>query len=118
MEKRSELWAEAANVTVLSKGQKVIVRRPPGRPRVKPVGAHHHYNWIMKTPTGNVMRCRNHGCDEKLRSKAESLTCSEACRLSLERYCEVTLAVLRGEMRAREYPPDLRAQKGQTRRTS
>lgn len=116
---RSSLWSEVEAlvekgerpIIKLSKGQKVIERRPPGRPRTKPLNAHDHYNWKMKTPAGVAMRCRNHGCQRKLPSKTEALTCSKACELELTRYCEETLAVIRGEKRARDYPPDLRGQK-------
>jgi hypothetical protein len=57
------------------------------------------------------MRCRNHACRKRLGSKQEALVCSPACEAELLRYCELTLAVLKGEMRARDYPPDLRRQK-------
>ena len=118
------VWAEVEEIAKrgerpvikLTKGQRVIERRPPGRPRTKPLNAHDHYNWAMKTPAGIAMRCRNHGCHKKLKSRQESLTCSESCRLQLERYCEETLAVLRGEKRARDYPPDLRGQKNSVQR--
>jgi len=113
------IWDEVAEVVrrgerpviKLTKGQRVIERRPVGRPRVKPLNAHEHYTWVMKTPSGIAMRCRNHGCSKKLRSKQHSLTCSPACEEQLRRYCEETLAVLNGEKEAREYPPDLRGQK-------
>ena len=116
---RASLWSEVDEllekgerpVIRLTKGQQVIVKRPPGRPRTKPHGAHEHYNWRMKTPAGIAMRCRNHGCSKKLKACAESLTCSDACKMQLERYCEITLAALRGEIPARDYPPDLRGQK-------
>ncbi len=124
MAKKSTLWSEVEGISgkgevpviKLSKGAKVIVRRPPGRPRTKPHGASHYYNWIMKTPSGVAMRCRNPSCDKKLRSNQEDIVCGDACREVLRRYCEVTLEVLDGKIRAREYPPDLRGLKNALRR--
>jgi len=116
---RASIWAEVERleqegqrpVIKLPPSARVIVRRPPGRPRVRPLGAHQHYNWIMKTATGCAMRCRNPGCDKRLGAKQEALTCSPACEEQLRRYCEITLDVLNGRMRPRDYPPDLRSQK-------
>ena len=113
--KPSDLWEEVQEIVerggspsiVIPRVSKVIARR--GRKRqVKPTGASYWFHWVMKTPCGAGMKCRNHGCARRIRSKVEDIVCSEACRNELRRFCEVTLEVIRGEKRATEYPPDLR----------
>lgn len=116
---KASIWAEVKELEAkgerpvirLPPAAKVVDRRPPGRPRVRPHGAHQHWNWKMKTPAGVAMRCRNHGCANRIPARVEDLTCSESCKEELRRYCEVTLSVLNGETRARDYPPDLRGTK-------
>lgn len=94
------------------KAAKVISpKRPPGRPRLHPLGSKKKTGpgWIIRTARGHAMRCRAKGCRNRVPRKGEAITCSEKCRIALADYCTETLAVLEGKKPATEYPHQYRS---------
>lgn len=120
---RAGLWDEVRELLrrdedpkiALPAATKIIMRRPPGRPRVNPV-EDRFAHWRLKTPCGLPLRCRNFGCNKVLRKDAVDICCSEPCRDELRRFCEDTLRVLNGEEDARFYAPYWRGDRGPTKR--
>jgi hypothetical protein len=92
----------------LSPGQKVIMRRPPGRPRVHPLGASRGHGYRWRTPAGRRMTCRTRGCRRLLKKNAIMPVCGTACATALRRQCEIVLGILDGALRPEDLPPDLR----------
>lgn len=63
------------------------------------------------------MRCRRRGCTRVLPMKATSIVCSYACEEFLRRECEEMIAIMTGEMRARDLAPYFRDRLGHRRPT-
>lgn len=51
------------------------------------------------------MRCRNHGCNKKLRVRATRIVCSDACERELRAYCDDILEILDGKVAAHHLSP-------------
>lgn len=92
--------------------------RPPGRPRVRPVGAPCHYGYKLRTPAGGGMRCRAPRCRVRLRKYTKSICCSERCELELRAYCETNLAFLNKRQPVDHYPTEYRSNHTRVQRPS
>ena len=109
-----ELLAQGiAPVIELPKAVKVIetIKRPVGRPRLVPKGEKHRKHGAMQSTSGNQLKCRAKGCNKYISRYKEDSVCCDQCREALIEYCQVTLDVLEGRMRARDYPPQYRPAK-------
>lgn len=115
LERRREREAEPI---VLTAAQRVIMRRPPGRPRIHPLGASRGHDYRWTTSSGRRMVCRARGCARVLKKDSPLPVCSEACAQMLRRYCEIMLAAIDGKIGPEDIPPDLRSMNPQPRRLS
>jgi hypothetical protein len=99
---------EPDEVISLSAAHRVILHRPPGRPRLHPLGASRGYGCRWRTASGGRMTCRNRGCARVLKKDSPLPVCSVACADELRRFCEIILAALDGKIGPEGVPPDLR----------
>jgi hypothetical protein len=100
---RSPFSKQEIEQVILSRAQRVVMTRLPGRPQHNPLGDR-FAGWKMKTASGQPMRCRMAGCQRRLRKNQEAIVCSPACHAELLRYCGELLAILRGDGRAKDLP--------------
>lgn len=93
---------------MITPAQRIIMRRPPGRPRLHPLGASRGHGCRWTTASGARMTCRNRGCTRALKKDSPLPVCSPACADELRRYCEIMLSALDGNIGPDDVPPDLR----------
>jgi hypothetical protein len=119
----NSLWDEVARAAAAGKrpkieiapGARVIVpKRGRGRPKkVDAQGKRTYY--AMTTADGIPMRCRNYGCNLKLRVDQVAICCSPRCEEALRDFCQTTLDVLSGKMSPKDYPSYYRARSGRAK---
>lgn len=109
------LWAEV-EALVLERGSAQVevplsfvqpVMRQERRPRARSVAG---AGWLMKTPAGHALRCRNRGCTKYVPRKSEEVTCSLRCAHELREYCETMLDILNGRLSAKDCPAQFLSQ--------
>jgi len=115
--RKSELWSEVDEI--IGRGEHPVVsipagteiltpKRRPGRPRVNPP-ENPFFNWEMQTPSGFPMRCRNPGCNRRLKRRDRAITCSDRCKTELCAYCTTMLSIINGEVDPKDLPPHYRS---------
>lgn len=107
-EQLEEVYRGERACVSIPKACKVIVRRRRGRPRVHPIDAHPGDGYALRTASGYPMRCRARGCTKVLPMRATSIVCSYPCEQLLRREVEEYLAIMNGEMPARDLAPYFR----------
>jgi hypothetical protein len=60
--------------------------------------------WVMATPSGAPLRCRNTGCMRFLRKYMRDIVCSEECRSLLREWCYIHLDIIEGLKPAESLP--------------
>jgi len=90
-------------------------KRPRGRPRIRLNKKRDHY--VMHTPKGWALRCRNPGCRNRLKAKESAICCSLACEHQLREMCETYLSILNGDRSPTELPTYMRTYKLRHRAT-